>query len=101
MKDLSDAYEYARNKLFMYAGETQTIAFRCHINILDQMIDIFGPQVTFIPENDDHFIIRVKTTDTGAIFLAQQYLDSIELLEPLELRERFVKTLKSTLKKYK
>ena len=96
-----DAYEYARNKLFMYAGVSGIVSFRCKETVLDQMIDLFGPETTVISQADDTFIINVKTTDTGAIFLAQQYMDAIELLQPIELRERFKKILKETYDRYK
>ena len=101
LKNRTDAYEYARNKLFMYAGESRTVSFRCKEKILDQMIDLFGPEAKIYPDSEGSFLISVKTTDTGAIFLAQQFMDSIELLEPLELREQFRKILKDTNRKYK
>ncbi len=95
----ADAYEYAKNKLFMYTGEVKSVLLRCKDLILDQMIDLFGKDLILIPE-EDSFLIRIKTSDTGARYLAQQYLDSIEILEPEELREEFIKELKETLKKY-
>ncbi len=101
LKNRTDAYEYARNKLFMYAGESRTVSFRCKEKILDQMIDLFGPEAKIYPDSEGSFLISVRTTDTGAIFLAQQFMDSIELLEPLELREQFRKILKDTNRKYK
>ncbi len=101
LKNKTDAYEYARNKLFMYAGEARTVSFRCKEKILDQMIDLFGPEAKIYPDSEGSFLISVRTTDTGAIFLAQQFMDSIELLEPLELREQFRKILKDASRKYK
>ena len=101
LSNRQDAYEYARNKLFMYAGETSYVTFRCKERIMDQMIDIFGPELNVMYADDDHFIIRVKTSETGAIFLAQQYLDSIMIVEPEELRNKFISDLSDRLKDYK
>lgn len=98
-KDI-DAYEYARNKLFMYNGETGFVTFCCDNSVIDQMIDIFGTELSIISSDDDHFYIRVKTSDTGAIILAQQYMDSITIMEPEELKEKFKKKLKEVSKRY-
>jgi len=96
----SDPYDYARNKLFMYSGETETVAFRCRNEIMDHMIDIFGPDLTVLPE-DDGFRIRVRVPAQGAMYLAQQFMDSITIIEPEELKEEFKKKLKETLKRCK
>ncbi|MBQ6126378.1 MAG: WYL domain-containing protein [Erysipelotrichaceae bacterium] len=96
----SDPYDYARNKLFMYSGETETVAFRCRNEIMDHMIDIFGPDLTVLPE-DDGFRIRVRVPAQGAMYLAQQFMDSITIIEPEELKEEFKQKLKETLKRCK
>lgn len=96
----TDPYDYARNKLFMYSGETQTVAFRCRNEVMDHMIDIFGPDLSVYPEEDDCFRIRVKVPAQGAMYLAQQFMDSVTIMEPEELREEFRKKLKDVKKRY-
>ena len=95
-----DAYEYARNKLFMYAGEMIPVTFRCKESILDQMVDIFGTGIMIVPEDDSSFILHVNTTDQGAIILAQQFIDSITILEPDSLKERFREILIEAKERY-
>lgn len=97
----SDPYEYARNKLFMYTGEVQTITFKCNNSILDHMIDIFGPDLLLIPDKDDTFTIKVKTSTQGALYLAGQYMENITIIEPESIKDEFIKTLKESLKRYK
>jgi hypothetical protein len=77
-KDM-DAYEYARNKLFMYSGDMETVSFKCDESIMDQMIDIFGSDLNVISDGSDHFVINVKTSPKGALYLAQQFMEYIEL----------------------
>ncbi|MBQ1476645.1 MAG: WYL domain-containing protein [Erysipelotrichaceae bacterium] len=96
----SDAYEYAKNKLFMYSGEMERVLFRCRESIMDQMIDLFGSEVRVEAEDGDSFLMSVRTSRTGAKYLAQQYLDSMEILEPEDLREEFKETIKDLLKRY-
>lgn len=97
----SDPYEYARNKLFMYTGETNTVTFRCRENVMDHMIDIFGNDLLVIPQKDDSFTIKVKTSNQGALYLAQQFMENITIIEPEELKEQFIRNLKDTQKRYK
>ena len=99
-KDM-DAYEYARNKLFMYSGEMETVTLRCDEKIMDQMIDIFGTEMNIAFGDDGFFTINVKTSETGALYLAQQFMEYIEILNPVELREQFKANLKNAVKKYK
>ena len=100
LKDNKDAYEYARNKLFMYAGQTGYVQFRCHERIMDQMIDIFGTELFIMPQDDEHFTIQVSTSETGALFLAQQFMDSLEIMQPKPLRDKFITSLQNKLKEY-
>ena len=74
LRNGKDAYEYARNKLFMYAGEMNYVSFRCKESIMDHMIDLFGPTLNVMSDDEDHFIIRVKTSRQGALFLASSIL---------------------------
>lgn len=97
----SDPYEYARNKLFMYTGEVHTITFKCNNSILDHMIDIFGPDLLLIPDKDDTFTIKVKTSTQGALYLAGQYMENITIIEPESIKDEFIKILKESLKRYK
>lgn len=93
----TEAYRYASNKLFMFAGETEWVSFRCEERIMDQMIDIFGPGMRILPDEKGYFTARVQTTESGAVFLAQQFLDAIEITDPLSLREQFMDNLRKRL----
>lgn len=95
-----DPYAYARNKLFMYNGEIMTVTYRCRMPVLDHMIDIFGSNLTVIPDTDDTFFIRVKISKQGALYLAQQYMENITIIEPEELKEKFLESLKETQRRY-
>ena len=97
---IEDPYEYAKNKLFMYAGEMILVSFLCYAKILDQMIDSFGRDVFISKREDGKFVLSTRTSKKGAIFLAQQFLDSIQILEPEDLRSEFAKDLQSALTGY-
>lgn len=96
-----DAYEYAKNKLFMYGGDMQSITFRCKERIMDQILDLFGQEIMVLPGKDDTFSITVSTSEAGAKILAQQYLDAIEIIYPKSLRKEFLTELEQKVKDYK
>lgn len=86
-----DAYEYANNKLFMFAGKDVKVKIRCKKRILDTMIDLFGRSIILRDFDDDHYEFSVTVNDNGIIFLAQQYLDVIEIISPPDIRLRINK----------
>lgn len=95
-----EAYRYAENKLFMFAGETVSVVFRCQNRILPQLRDILGPGMNVQQNDDDTSIVRCTTTEKGAIFLAQQFLDAIEIISPESLRTSLHDILQEALEKY-
>lgn len=101
VKNRKDPYEYAKNKLFMYTGEEISVTLRCQERILDQMIDLFGRESRIVVQGDDHFIICVTASRGGIVYLAQQYLDAMEILDPPELRDEVQKNLEEALHRYK
>lgn len=95
-----EAYRYAENKLFMFAGDTISVIFRCADRILPQLRDILGPDMNVQESNDDTSLVRFTTTESGAVFLAQQFLDAVEIISPDGLRERFREILAEADEKY-
>lgn len=100
MVNEKEAYEYAKNKLFMFAGNLETVVFLCKEKIIDAMIDLFGVDVFISKAENNQFLLRVKSSYQGAKYLAQQYLDSLEILEPKKLRDEFLKELSLALERY-
>ena len=96
----SDPYEYAKNKLFMYSGDLEPVTFHCRNVIMDHMIDLFGPDLRVIENDDDTFTIRVKVPAQGALYLAEQFMENITIVEPQSLKETFVQHLRETEKRY-
>ena len=95
-----DAYRYAKNKLFMYSDEQLHVRLRCENRIMDQMIDVFGTEMKILKRDNESFITNVLVNKQGVLFLAQQFMEAIEIIEPDNLRETMKEQLKLTLQKY-
>lgn len=101
LKNRKDAYEYAKNKTYMYAGDEIKVKLKCKKVALDSLIDIFGIDINIIKVEKDYFITTVKTTEQGMYHLALHFVNTIEVLEPLELRKKVKNALDDASKKYK
>lgn len=95
-----DPYEYANNKLFMFSGENVAVLIKFDKNILDQMIDLFGKDINIV-DGGSYYTMRVHASKYGIIYLAQQYLDSMEIIEPEDIREEIYNNIKTGLERYK
>ena len=85
----------------MFAGKDVKVIIRCKKRVLDAMIDLFGRSIMLRDIDEDHYEFSVTVNDNGIVFLAQQYLDVIEIISPFEIRNRVRKTLIQTVMLYK
>ena len=83
-----------------YSDEQLHVHLRCENRIMDQMIDIFGTEMKILKRDDESFITSVLVNKQGVLFLAQQFMEAIEIIEPENLREAMKEQLKLTLQKY-
>ena len=95
-----DPYVYAANKLYMYGGEEVAVTLRCRNAILDDIIDLYGRNISIRPIDSDYFEAKVRSTRQGIIYLAQQYLSSMTITDPKDLRNQVKKILRQGLKDY-
>ena len=96
-----DPYSYTSDRLFMYSGEKIEFTARCNMKILDYMIDLFGKSVVIHKEDEEYFILRASSTRQDIIWLSQEYLDAMEILEPTEIRNDIKKNLERCLVRYR
>lgn len=78
------------NAVYAFGGTPEHIVLRCDREILDDMIDRFGTEAQIIAEGEDKFTVSFTAPPRGIQFLAQQYLEYIEVLEPQWLREQVI-----------
>lgn len=94
-----DAYEYAKNKIYMYSGDESDVLLKCKKEFLDIIIDTFGKNIKLIKDNDD-ILVSTKCGKEDVVKFALQYVESIELLEPQYLREEVRKVLLDASNRY-
>ena len=95
-----DAYEYSSNKLFMFAGKMIRTTIQRMKRVLDAMIDIFGRDIKLIDIDDEHYQFTVTVNENGIVFLAQQYLDAITIIEPQDIVDNVRRSIINASKEY-
>ncbi|MCM1528455.1 MAG: WYL domain-containing protein [Alistipes sp.] len=88
--------EYIQNAVFMYGGKPERIKMKCHRCILDQVIMRFGTDIKIVPNDNETFVATLYANPNGMYVWALQFLDTCEILQPQELRERICKVVRDS-----
>lgn len=92
--------EYMNSSFSMFSGESQDIKLRFNNKLINPVIDRFGIDIAVIPDGDEHFTVRVKVKAEPPFFAWMfQFGDKAEIVEPCELRKKYIEQLKSVLSK--
>lgn len=94
-----DAYNYANNKIYMFSGDETGVRLRCDKKALDVIIDTFGKDVMLADEGET-FTVYTKCGKEDIVKFCLQYVESVELLEPLSLRQEVRKVLLDASNRY-
>ena len=86
--------------LYMFAGESVRAKFKAKNYIVDQVIDWFGKDVEFTDQNEEECIVNVIVNKEAFFYWSMQYGLHIEVLEPYDVRQRVIETVKEMGEKY-
>ncbi len=92
-KELSSALPY------MFTDKIETVEFITDFRIIDQVIDWFGTDVK-IEKEGGMYKVSVRVSIQAMEYWAMQYLNSVEVISPLSLREKLKTNLKNAMEKY-
>jgi predicted DNA-binding transcriptional regulator YafY len=85
----------------MFYDEPKVVEFIADGWVMDQIIDWFGKDIKVEEREDGRFLIKVKASINAMEYWAMQYMNAVEILSPLELRERIKKNIQVANEKYK
>ncbi|MEG2456570.1 MAG: WYL domain-containing protein, partial [Clostridia bacterium] len=94
-----DYKELSSSLPYMFSDKPQNVEFLVADWALDQVVDWFGKDINFT-EKDGQYLARVKVSLNAMEYWAMQYLNTVEILSPIELREKIVKNVKAAVEKY-
>lgn len=89
-----DLAEYMKKHVYMYSSADSQITFRIVKPMISDIIDMFGKDVQFIDETEDTVCVKAKVNEAAMIQFAQSYAPDVEILKPVELREKVKERLR-------
>ena len=84
----------------MFAGESVRAKFKAKNYIIDQVIDWYGTEAEIKEINDEECTVSVFVNREAFFCWAMQYGLHIEVIEPLDIRERIKQSVEQIIKKY-
>ena len=94
-----DYKEYATSLPYMFTDPLENIEFLSEPDIVDQIVDWFGENARIQPCGDK-LKVYVKASPMAMEYWAMQYLNFVEILSPVSLRERIAANLEAARGKY-
>lgn len=85
---------------YMYSDETECVDFVAENRILDQVVDWFGFDAIITDYDDTHVKVSVSVSQNAMEYWAMQFLNYIEVLSPLSLRDKIKQNLQKAILKY-
>lgn len=100
-EDGLDIAEYINDNIYMLSGETidATIKLAHEYNI-DQVKEWFGKNVTFTRGNDVIFA-HIRSNEQALFYWSLQYGNDVEVIKPLNLRQRIRDSVNSMAERYR
>lgn len=96
-----DYKRFSSSMPYMFFDEPQNVEFYSEGWAMDQIIDWFGKDITIKEMPDGRFLIKLRASVNAMEYWAMQYLKAVEIIAPLDLRERIKNNLQSANEKYK
>lgn len=95
-----DYQRFSSELPYMFSDEPEQIIFSVQNEwMIDQVVDWFGYDFK-VEQKDATFIITVKASPDAMEYWAMQYLNNIEILSPVSLRDRISRNINAAKEKY-
>lgn len=86
--------KYINENIYMFGGKTITAKLKMVTPYaLNVVVDWFGENAKIFNHNNELFA-EINTNENAIVYWALQYGDNVELIEPLEIREKIKQKLK-------
>lgn len=95
-----DYKRFASALPYMFSDEPEQITFTINGKwMIDQIVDWFGFDFK-LQQKGEEYIVTVKASPDAMEYWSMQYLNNIEILSPLSLRERIARNVQCANEKY-
>lgn len=92
--------KYIKSNVSMFSGNPQEVEAKCKMNLLDNVIELYGKEVKINRINDEYFKVTFNANIEGIKYWALRNIREVEILKPLSLRKELKEILETESKKY-
>lgn len=93
-KELASSFPY------MYTDKPENMEFIAQKSVIDQIVDWFGSDIRILNRDENTVSVMVKASPNAMEHWAMQYINYVEILKPLSLREKIKDNLAAAQQKY-
>lgn len=87
--------------IYMFSGESERVKFKTKSSLIDQVIDWYGEDADIQMINQDECVVSVFVNKDAFFYWSMQYSIHIEVIEPLDIRNRIKQSAEQMCEKYK
>lgn len=98
-----DLPKHMAEHVYMFHGDSEHVKFKCKEDMMDNLMDWFGKDITITKDDpdSDEILVRVVCNYDAMFYWALQYGAYVEVIEPKKLRDDLRKTVLDMAEKYK
>lgn len=95
-----DYKKYATSLPYMFTDQAERITFICDGNVIDQVVDWFGKDISIVDIGNDNYQVTILASPKAMEYWAMQYLNFVEVKTPAKLREKIKQNIQNAQQKY-
>ena len=96
-----DLATYMKEHIYMYSSDNVRVKFRIVREMISDIMDVFGDDVTFMNATDKYVTVLTRVNERAMLQFAKNYAPDVVVLEPQELREKVKMELEKALEEYR
>lgn len=85
-----DLAKYMAEHVYMFSSDNVRAKFRIVKEMISDVIDLFGKEVTFSDETDTHVTVTARVNELAMLQFAKSYAPDVIVLEPKSLTEEII-----------
>lgn len=97
-----DTADYASKMFNMFSGKTEEVTLVCHLELREEMMDRFGPNIPLSAVDENHFETKIQAAvSDGFVSWIMQYGDRMKVVAPQHMIDKIKCKAYSVLSNYK
>ena len=95
-----DLAEYMKKHVYMYSSDDRRVKLRINREMISDVIDLFGMDVTFTDEDEADVSVSVCANERAVEQFARNFAPDVVVLEPRDMAERLREDFEKTVERY-